>query len=255
MDGFMTRDGDRGLLRWGGLAGVAGGLLLLLVFVIVGAFVPAYAADPAMAVRFFPEVSTVRLVENGLYLVVLVLWVASFVAIERAAGSGPSSARAGSALGIAGLVVLAVGALPHVAIAPLSAAYHAADATAADQATLGAAWQAIQGLLDASLVAGLAVLSAGLVALGAAMSASPAYGRRLGAFAVAMGVIGVAASVVAMVDPASATPALGMIALIAFHLVAGWRTISLSRAGRGLEARAADPGSAAARRPAVGRAG
>jgi len=247
----MTRNEDRGVLRWGGLAGVAGGLLFLVVFGIVGAFVPAYAADPSTAVQFFPEVETVRVVENGLYLLVLALWVASVVAVERAAVVGAASARIGSALGIAGLVMLAVGALPHVAITPLSGAYHAPVATAADQATLALTWQAIQGLLDAALLAGLAVLSAGLVTLGIAMAGAPAYGRRLGRFTVAMGAIGIAASVVAMVDPASPAPALGMFALIAFHLVAGWRTVSLSRGGRRIDERATDHGTAGVRRPVV----
>ena len=254
MDGLMTRNEDRGVLRWGGLAGVAGGLLLFVVFVIVGAFVPAHAADPATAVRFFPEVGTVRIVENGLYLVVLILWVASLVGVERAAVPGAVSARIGGALGIGGLVLLAVGALPHVAIAPLSAAYHAPGATAADQATLALTWQAMQGILDASLLAGLAVLSTGLVALGVAMATAPAFGRRLGGFAVAMGAIGVMESVVAVVDPGSPAPALGMVALIAFHLVAGWRTFTLSRGGRRIEARTPDLGTASARRAAVERA-
>lgn len=254
MDGLMTRNEDRGILRWGGLAGVAGGILFLVVFVIVGAFVPAYAADPATAVQFFPEVGTVRIVENSLYLLVLILWVASVVAVERAAVISAVSARIGAALGIAGIVLLAVGALPHVAIAPLSAAYHAPGAAAADQATLALTWQAIQGMLDASLLAGLAVLSTGLVALGVAMAGAPAYGRRLGGFTVVMGAIGVAASGVAMVDPGSPAPALGMFALIAFHLVAGWRTLSLSRGGRTIMERTPDLGTASSRRPVVERA-
>ncbi len=255
MDGLMTRNEDRGVLRWGGLAGVAGGLLFLLVFVIVGAFVPANAADPATAVRFFPEVRTVRIVENGLYLTVLVLWIASFIAVGRAAGATAMPARAGSALGIAGLVVLAVGALPHVAIAPLSALYHAPGATAGDQATLGVVWQATQGVLDASLLAALAVLSTGVGVLGVALAAAPAYGRRLGGFALALGAIGVAASVVAMVDPGSPAPALGMFALIAFQLVVGWRTFALARGRRALEDQAVDGDPATAARVALGRAG
>ena len=255
MHGLKTWNADRGVMRWGGLAGVAGGLLFLVVFVIVGALVPAYAADPATAVEFFPEVAAVRIIENSLYLVVLALWVASFVAMERAARAGAPSVRIGSATGIGGLVVLAVGALPHVAIAPLSAAYHAPGATAADQATLSLVWQSTQGMLDASLLAGLALLSAGMMTMGLAMAGGRAFGRRLGGFTVVMGVIGAAASVIAIIDPASPAPALGMFALIAFHLVAGWRTVSLSRGAGMVDDGAVDGDRVSSPRIVLERAG
>jgi hypothetical protein len=48
-----------------------------------------------------------------------------------------------------------------------------------------------------------------------------------------------------MVDPTSPAPALGMFALIGFQLVAGWRTFSLSRAGRAVVSVAADDAPAA----------
>lgn len=255
MHGLMTRNDDRGILRWGGLAGVVGGLLFLLVFVIVGAFVPGEAADPATAVRFFPDVATVRIVENGLYLVVMVLWMASFVAVGVGSRASAAGSRIGATLGVAGLVVLVVGALPHVAIAPLSALYHADGATTADQATIAVAWQAIQGMLDASLVAGLATVSAGVAVLGVAMAGAAAYGRRVGGFAVVVGAIALGASVVAILDPGSPAPAAGMVALIAFHVVAGWRSVVVTRGGRALEAQALADDPAAAPRVALGRAG
>jgi hypothetical protein len=251
----QTLSEDNRVMRWGGLAGIAGGLLFILVFAIVGAFVPEHAADPAAAVRWFPDIRTVRIVENGLYLVVLVLWVASFLAVSRAARASLAPALFGGVIGIVGLTLLAAGALPHVAIAPLSDLYHAPAATAGDQATLALLWQATQGLLDASLLAGLALLSVSMVILGLAMAGAPAFGRRIGAFSIGLGAIGVLASIVALVDTRSPAPALGMFALIAFHVVVGRRTYALSRGGWRLEDRATVANGAGARLPAIERVG
>jgi uncharacterized membrane protein HdeD (DUF308 family) len=45
---------------------------------------------------------------------------------------------------------------------------------------------------------------------------------------VALGILGLAAATVMLVDPLSAAAALGVFALIGFHLVAGWKTYRLS---------------------------
>jgi hypothetical protein len=47
---------------------------------------------------------------------------------------------------------------------------------------------------------------------------------------VALGVAGLAAGTVALVDPASPLVALGIFALIVFNLVLGWKAYRLSRA-------------------------
>ena len=44
----------------------------------------------------------------------------------------------------------------------------------------------------------------------------------------ALGVLGLAAATVMLIDPLSAAAALGVFALIGFHLVAGWKTYRLS---------------------------
>jgi hypothetical protein len=45
---------------------------------------------------------------------------------------------------------------------------------------------------------------------------------------VAFGVVGLAAATVMLIDPLSAVAALGVFALIGFHLVAGWKTYRIS---------------------------
>ena len=220
MDRMQALENESRVLRWGGLAGVAGGLLFILVFVIVGAFVPAYAAEPAAAVKWFPDIRLVRMIENGLYLVVLVLWVAQLSrGVSRAARTSLAPALFGGALGVAGLCPARGGRSSarrdHPALRPLPRARGDLRRPGDPPHSL---WQASAGPARRPALAGLGVLSTGLVVLGAAMAGARAFGRRLGGFAVGLGLIGVTASIVALVDPRSPAPALGMFALIAFHL-------------------------------------
>jgi len=220
---------EQRVLRWGGLAGALGSVLMIAVFVIVGVFVGEAAADPKGALIGFPDIQTARTVENSLYLLVLALWGVHFVGLYRAVRTSLAPALVGGALGMVGLTVLAAGALPHVATVPVSALYHAPGVTPDDQATLLLVWQAVQGIFDAMLFAGLALLPVGLVAFGVAMTGTPAYGRRLGRFTVGLGLIGFAAAIMVLIDPRSPVAALGVFALIAFHLALGWKTYLLSK--------------------------
>ena len=231
MNDLQNTAQEKSVLRWGGLAGILGGILFIVVFAIVG-FGPVgmEAVEPAAEPMRFPEIRTARIVENGLYLAVLVLWVIHFLALYRALrGTSLAPALFGSALGILGLVMLVAGALPHVATDPISDFYHAPGATPADQATLVLLWQATMGILEMLLVTGLFILPIGLIALGVAMLGSPAFGKGFGGVSVALGVVGGVAAVVLLVDPASPIAAVGVFALIIFHLVLGWKVYSLSR--------------------------
>jgi hypothetical protein len=224
-------DEDKSVLRWGGLAGILGGFVFILVFVIVIAFVGADPAQPEAEVMRFPDIRAVRTVEDSLYLVVLILWVAHFLALYRALrGSSLAPALFGSVIGIVGLGVLAAGALPHVATAPISDLYHAPGATPEDRATLLLLWQATQGIFDALFGAGLLLVPIGFVALGAAMFGVPAFGKGFGVVSVVLGVVGVVAASFLLVDPQSPSAFAGVLALIVFHLVLGWKLYSLSRA-------------------------
>ena len=252
MNDLRTLSGERSVLRWGGLAGILGSALFMLVFVIVGVFVRAAAAEPGTALTKFPEIRTARIAENVLYLAVLILWVGHFLALYRALRTIPAPALFGSVLGVVGLTLLAAGALPHVAIIPISDLYHAPAATPDDQATLMLIWRGSQAILDAMLFAGLAVLPVGVIALGVAMIGTPTFGAPLGRFALGIGVIGIVAAAVTVIDPGSGMAALGTVGLIAFHLVLGWKTHALSRGGPLLEDAAAGARNAGAPRVALG---
>jgi hypothetical protein len=222
---------EKSVLRWGGLAGILGGILFILVFVIVIVFVGLDPVEPEGSVMRFPDVRAVRTVENGLYLVVLILWVTHFLALYRALRvTSLAPALFGSALGILGLAMLAAGALPHVATAPISDLYHAPGATPEDQATLVLLWQATEGIFDALLFAGLLILPIALIALGVAMLRAPAFGKVFGRVSLVLGVAGVVAALVLLVDPLSPIAVVGVLALILFHLIVGRKVYSLSRA-------------------------
>jgi len=220
---------EKSVLRWGGLAGLLGGILFIVIFGVVAVFV-GLDLTPEEMIRRYPDIRAARTVENSLYLLVLILWIAHFLTLHRALrNSSPAPALFGSVLGIAGLGVLAAGALPHVATAPISDLYHATEASLQDQRTLVLSWQATLGIFDALLFVGLVLLPISLVALGMAMFRSPAFGKRFGRFTVGLGVIGVIAATVVLIDPLSPMAAFGFFALITFNLVLGSKVYRLSR--------------------------
>jgi hypothetical protein len=235
MNNLQKMDQEKNVLRWGGLAGMLGGILFILTFVLVFAG-PVGIDDPADLagwVTRFPDIKAARIVENGLYLVGLILEVTLFLALYRALrGTNLAPALFGSVLGILGLTVLMVGALPHVAHAPLSDLYHAPGATPGDQATLALLWQAIWGINDAILYVGFFVVPIGLVVLGVAMLGTPAFGKGFGGVSVVLGVVGLVAAVLQLVDPSSMIGAGSYFASLIFYFVMGWKVYSLSKAPR-----------------------
>jgi hypothetical protein len=111
---------QKSVLRWGGLAGILGSTVLVLVFVVVIVFVGPDPAEPEREVMRFPDIRAARTVEDGLYLVVLILWVTHFLALHRALRETRlAPALFGSVLGIVGLGVLATGP-SHTSLPPRS---------------------------------------------------------------------------------------------------------------------------------------
>ena len=233
MNNLQMMEQEKSVLRWGGLAGMLGGILFILSWVVVLAG-PVGIEDPADLagwVTRFPDIRAARIVENGLLLVALILGVALFLALYRALrGTSLAPALFGSVLGIVGLAVFMAGALPHVAHAPLSDLYHAPGATPGDQATLALLWQAIWGINDVTLYEAFFVVTIGLVALGVAMLGTPAFGKGFGGVSVVLGVVGLVAAALQIVDPSSMIGAGSFFAIVIFYLVLGWKVYSLSRA-------------------------
>ena len=235
MNDLQKMEQEKSVLRWGGLAGMLGGILFILTFVVVIAG-PVGMEDPADLagwVTRFPDIRAARIVENGIYLVALILEVTLFLALYRALRrTSLAPALFGSVLGILGLSVMVVSTTPHVAHAPLSDLYHAPGATPVDQATLALLWQATLGIFNAMLYVGFFVVPIGLIALGVAMLGAPAFGKGFGGVSVVLGVVGLVAAVLQMVDPSSMIGAGSYFAGLIFYFVLGWKVYSLSKAPR-----------------------
>ena len=86
MNDLQKMEQEKSVLRWGGLAGMLGGILFILawVVVIVGPVGMEDPADLAGWVTRFPDIRAARVVENGIYLVALLLEVTLFLALFRA---------------------------------------------------------------------------------------------------------------------------------------------------------------------------
>jgi hypothetical protein len=82
---------------------------------------------------------------------------------------------------------------------------------------------------DALLAVGFIVVPIGLIALGVAMLGTPAFGKGFGGVSMVLGVVGLVAAALNMVDPSSMIAVLSYFAIIIFHLVLGWKVYSLSR--------------------------
>jgi hypothetical protein len=61
------------------------------------------------------------------------------------------------------------------------------------------------------------------------MLRTPAFGKGFGGVSVVLGVLGVVAATVLLIDPHSPIAVVGVFALIVFHLVLGWKVYRLSR--------------------------
>ena len=90
MNDLQNTAQEKSVLRWGGLAGIVGGILLVAVFVIVGVFVGLDdPAEPERLVERFPDVRAAMFVAEVLYLGGLALWAIHFLALYRALRDEP----------------------------------------------------------------------------------------------------------------------------------------------------------------------
>ncbi len=225
MNDVQRRAQEQRVLRWGGLAGVVGSLLFIVVFVIVGVFVGTEFVE----VMTYPDVRTARIVEEVLYLAVLILWVIHSLALYRALRERSlAPALFGSVIGVLGLAMLVADALRHIWQTPISDLYHAPGAPPEAQATLVLLWQVSHGIFDTLLITGLILLPIMVIALGMAMFNVPAFGTGFGRLSVALGLVALGAAAVMLVDPRSLIAVVDVFALIIFHLILGWKVFKLS---------------------------
>ncbi len=182
---------------------------------------------PSESLTRFADIRTARTVENTLYFGIVLLWVVHSLALYRVLRrTGPTPALFGTTLSILGLVLLAAGAVPHLATEPLFDLYDAPAATPHDQTTLVLVWQGVEAMYDALLYTGLAIIHVGLLMLGTAMLRTPQYGQRAGRATIAVGVAGLAAAAAVFVGVPDVA-AVGVLLLAGLHLCLGRNTLRL----------------------------
>lgn len=220
---------DRQLLRWGGGAGLAGVFALLGSFVVVTALGLPDASD-VKTLTDFDEIKSGRVAEHILYLGALMLFaVHVFVLHRMLRPAHQAAALFGTAFAAFGLVIMAASSLLHVSTAPLADLYNAPDATPEDLRAIEYAWYGAQSVFDTMLTTGVLLVPIGIVFLGLAMRRAPGFGFRLAFFTIGIGLVGTVGAIVAIADPGSLFAALGVLTIVVFHLVAGWRTLQLGR--------------------------
>jgi hypothetical protein len=231
MNNSQMIEQEKNVLRWGGLAGILGSIIFILVMVFVAAVIGAGPTDLKEVVARFPDIHLLRVIENGVYLVALLLEILLFLAIFWALRKESlAPALFGSALGIVGLVSMAISATPHVAHYPLSELFQATGATPEAQEAIVVMWQGIWGFFDAPLYVGFFVVPLGLILLGVAMFGASDFGKGLGWMSVVIGAAAFVAAILQMIDPSSDVGALSYLAPIIFYFVLGMKIYRLSKA-------------------------
>jgi hypothetical protein len=227
--GVLRETQERSVLRWGGLAGMVGAVIFLVSIVYQVAFVgtntTAAGAGPIMR---FPGVQTQIVVGQTLFLFGVLLFVPLFLALYRSLrATSLAPALFGGLLSFLGIAVLAVESEPNVAMAQISAQYHAAGATAVQQATAVQIWQATQGMFNQFDTCAYIFLSFGFLVLGWAMIRTPKFGTALGVVSMAFGAAGLLALASFPVDSAAFSP-FALLTFAVFPLLVGWKVYKLS---------------------------
>jgi hypothetical protein len=221
---------ERSVLRWGGLSGLLAGLTfvvsILFQVVFIGTGTTASGAGPVMR---FPGLQTSIIIGQSLFLAGTVLAMPLFLALYRAMrASNLAPAIFGTGLSFLGLAVLAVESEPNVAMASISAQYHAAGATAAQQANAVQLWQATQGMFNQFDTCAYIFLSVGFLLLGLAMRSTPGLGARFGAMTSLFGLAGLFGVALFAVDSATFS-IFALLTFVIFPLAIGWKVFRLAR--------------------------
>ena len=231
MNNSQMIEQEKSLLRWGGLAGILGGIIFVFVMVFVAVAIGSGPADLKEVVARFPDIHLLRVIENGVYLVGLLLEILLFLALFYALRKDSlAPALFGSALGIVGLVSMAISATPHVAHYPLSEIFQATGTTAEAQEAIAIMWQGTWGVFNAPLYVGFFVVPLGLILFGVAMFAAPEFGKGISWMTIIIGALAFVAAIFQMIDPAGDIGALSYITPIIFYFVMGIKIYRLSKA-------------------------
>ncbi len=221
---------DRQLLRWGGVAGVAGALCMFATLAVVTAFGLPDASDVDTLIDY-PDIAAGRMAEHLLYLGALVLFVLHLLVLGRMLRPAhPAAALFGAATSVMGLVVMAASSMLHISTAPLSDLYETADP--AELAGIEAAWVGAQSVFDTMLATGVLLVPIGLLLLGMAMRRFPAISSSVVWLTIGIGAVGAIGAFIAIIDPGSMFSAISVLGMTVVMLATGWQMLRV-RAGMG----------------------
>lgn len=224
-----VQDEDLQVYRWGGVAGLGGVISMLGAFVVVGAWGLPDASD-VETLRDFADIKSGRIAEHVLYLGALVLFALHVVVLHRVLKTAHSAAALfGTVIAAFGLVIMAASSMLHLSTSPLADLYTGQDTSAEDRQMIEYAWHGAQSVFDTMLATGVLLVPIGIVLFGVAMRNAPTFGRRLTALTFGLGVVGTIGAAIAIVVPGSAFSAVGVLAIVAFHVGTGWRMLTLGR--------------------------
>ena len=230
MNDIQKTDDEKSVLRWGGLAGMLGGIVFIIMMITLLVLVPDPFAGPEELLMRFPDERATTYLGESLYVVAFILSVTLFLALYRALrGTSLAPALFGTGLAFLGFAVLGAGALPNVGFAPIADLYHAPGATPGEQTALIPLWQATQGIFYETDTVGFLLLMIGLVVLGVGMLGAPEFGRGFGWVSVVFGVVGIVGILLFPVDTLPFA-AFAILAYIIYPVLFGWKVYSLSRA-------------------------
>jgi hypothetical protein len=207
---------------------VAGVILMVASVAVVVALGLPDASDPETLMDF-ADIESGRIAEHFLYLGALMLFALHVLVLHRLLRTAhPAAALFGTAVAEFGFVIMAASSLLHVATSPLADLYTAPDTRAQDLQAIEYAWHGAQSVFDTMLATGVLLVPIGIVLLGVAMRSAAAFGPGLTALAFGLGIVGIVGAAIAVVDPGSMFSAASVLAIVAFHLGTGWRTLTLA---------------------------
>lgn len=209
-------------LRWGGLAGILGAFLLIGVIVFLSLVGGLETLEGEAALDRFPTIRWARIIENTAYLFALALWAVHSIALYMALrDQNAGLSLTACVMSVLGLAILATGAIPHTAETVISDLYHAPDTAAELKPVLVIAWEVSMGWTDTLVITGVVLTPVGLLLYGLAMMNDPLFGKWIGWTSVILGLAGGYGAVASLIEEGEIV-ALGVLAIVVFHLVAGW---------------------------------
>jgi len=230
MNNSQQNEQEKSVLRWGGLAGIIGGVLFILAMVVAEGLIPPAPESTTDLIARFPDIQLLRFAENTSYLLGLVCGIPLCLALFWALKNDRlAPALFGSALAIVGLVSMIISATPHVAHHRVAKMLNMAEAAAGTHETLGLIFESVWGVFDAPLYVGFLVGMIGFMILGAAILGSDKFGKIFGWLTVLIGSAGTVAAVLQMVDPASFIGGISFLAYVVFLFLLGSGTLRVSK--------------------------